>query len=68
MPIMSDFPPPTSSTPNAAFPPTREPAATGGDRLRSTFVEDGGVEEMFRGKLADYIGSGYDRGHMVSGV
>ena len=46
--------------------PTREPAKSGGDRLRSTFVEDGAVEEPFRAKLADYINSGYDRGHMVS--
>ncbi|KAF5324516.1 hypothetical protein D9611_004481 [Ephemerocybe angulata] len=40
-------------------------AANGGDRSKSTFVEDESLPEPFRAKLKDYFRSGYDRGHMV---
>ncbi|KAL4420173.1 hypothetical protein ABPG77_008309 [Micractinium sp. CCAP 211/92] len=36
-----------------------------GNRQRSEFVEDAGIEPRFRSKLDDYRGSGYDRGHMA---
>lgn len=35
-------------------------------RESSSFFEDPGLEPRFRAKLDDYMGSGYDRGHMVS--
>lgn len=35
------------------------------DRKHSVFVEDASVPAMFRAKLADYVRSGYDRGHQV---
>ncbi|KAI5821031.1 hypothetical protein BZA77DRAFT_257265 [Pyronema omphalodes] len=36
-----------------------------GDRKNSQFVEDEAIPEMFRAKMNDYRGSGYDRGHQV---
>jgi endonuclease G len=36
-----------------------------GDRRGSEFFEDPALEERFRARLADYRGSGYDRGHMA---
>ncbi|KAI0818803.1 hypothetical protein BC629DRAFT_1588131 [Irpex lacteus] len=44
-----------------------EPRAVeeGGDRSRSTFIEDEAIPPQFRSKLSDYLRSGYDRGHMV---
>ncbi|RXW20739.1 hypothetical protein EST38_g5094 [Candolleomyces aberdarensis] len=39
--------------------------AAGGDRSKSTFVEDESLPVPFRAKLQDYFRSGYDRGHMV---
>ena len=37
-----------------------------GTRKRSNFVEDAALDERFRAKLADYRGSGYDRGHLAA--
>ncbi|KAI8336701.1 hypothetical protein BC941DRAFT_427851 [Chlamydoabsidia padenii] len=37
----------------------------GVDRDHSYFQEDPDVPDLFRSKLADYSGSGYDRGHMA---
>jgi endonuclease G len=37
----------------------------GVDRSRSRFLEDLDIPEKFRAKLADYVKSGYDRGHMA---
>lgn len=37
----------------------------GGDRKNSAFIEDEAIPVAFRGKLADYFRSGYDRGHQV---
>jgi endonuclease G len=34
-------------------------------KRHSNFTEDLSIPEMFRSKLSDYKGSGYDRGHMV---
>eukprot|EP01117_Protostelium_nocturnum_P018390 TRINITY_DN767_c0_g1_i2.p1 TRINITY_DN767_c0_g1~~TRINITY_DN767_c0_g1_i2.p1 ORF type:complete len:389 (-),score=159.76 TRINITY_DN767_c0_g1_i2:123-1289(-) len=34
-------------------------------REHSTFKEDTSIPEMFRSKLSDYRGSGFDRGHLV---
>lgn len=36
-----------------------------GERQKSDFAEDKGIEPRFRSKLDDYRGSGYDRGHMA---
>jgi endonuclease G len=36
-----------------------------GDRRHSVFFEDATVPPRFRARLADYRGSGYDRGHQV---
>lgn len=36
-----------------------------GDRHRSHFKEDKQIPPEFRAKLADYIGSDFDRGHMA---
>jgi endonuclease G len=35
------------------------------DRLKSKFKEDPLVLKQFRSHLADYHGSGFDRGHLV---
>ncbi len=45
-----------------------EPRAVeeGGDRSRSTFIEDEAIPPQFRSKLSDYLRSGYDRGHMYA--
>ncbi|KAK5780922.1 ribonuclease PWA37_003581 [Arxiozyma heterogenica] len=40
-------------------------ALRNGDRKNSFFKEDERIPEMFRAKLKDYFGSGYDRGHQV---
>ena len=40
-------------------------AMNNADRKHSYFVEDSSVPAMFRAKLADYVRSGYDRGHQV---
>ena len=37
-----------------------------GNRRRSEFVEDAEMPERFRAKLADYRGTGYDRGHLAA--
>ena len=37
-----------------------------GTRKRSNFVEDATLDERFRAKLADFRGSGYDRGHLAA--
>jgi len=37
----------------------------GVDRSKSRFLEDLNIPEKFRAKLADYVKSGYDRGHMA---
>ncbi|ACO63622.1 predicted protein, partial [Micromonas commoda] len=37
-----------------------------GNRRRSEFVEDAETPERFRAKLADYRGTGYDRGHLAA--
>ena len=37
-----------------------------GTRERSNFVEDATLDERFRAKLADFRGSGYDRGHLAA--
>jgi|LauGreSuBDMM15SN_2_FD.fasta_scaffold336190_1 DNA/RNA endonuclease G (NUC1) len=34
-------------------------------KRHSNFTEDASIPEMFRSKLSDYKGSGYDRGHMI---
>ena len=34
-------------------------------KRHSNFTEDASIPEMFRSKLCDYKGSGYDRGHMI---
>jgi endonuclease G len=34
-------------------------------KRHSNFTEDATIPEIFRSKLSDYKGSGYDRGHMV---
>ncbi|KAG6910923.1 hypothetical protein DXG01_006606 [Tephrocybe rancida] len=39
--------------------------AEGGDRSKSTFIEDESLPVPFRARLKDYFRSGYDRGHMV---
>eukprot|EP00798_Chlamydomonas_sp_ICE-L_P018519 gene18519-25022_t len=44
---------------------TEENMVGDGDRSKSEFYEDKSIEERFRSKLADYRGSGYDRGHMA---
>ncbi|XP_071440145.1 endonuclease G, mitochondrial [Hetaerina americana] len=36
------------------------------DRSKSEFHEDKSVHEMFRSTNKDYLGSGYDRGHMAA--
>lgn len=35
------------------------------DRKKSVFMEDTTIPEMFRGRLANYFRSGYDRGHQA---
>ncbi|KAI8923995.1 hypothetical protein BC831DRAFT_551737 [Entophlyctis helioformis] len=35
------------------------------DRSHSRFVEENGVPPIYRARLADYVGSGLDRGHLV---
>ncbi|KAJ3040865.1 nuclease [Rhizophlyctis rosea] len=35
------------------------------DRHKSAFHEDLDIPRLFRAKLRDYLGSGYDRGHLV---
>ena len=35
------------------------------DRRHSTFAEDHSIPEPYRARLADYLRSGYDRGHQV---
>ncbi|KAJ3145512.1 nuclease, partial [Irineochytrium annulatum] len=50
------------SNPDEENDPTR-PKVPG--RQRSQFKEDGQIPAMFRGKVLDFAGSGYDRGHMV---
>ena len=65
VPAAGQDPPAVITTPTAVSP-VSQPAKSGGDRLRSTFKEDQGIVEQFRAKLADYVDSGYDRGHMVS--
>ncbi|GBB87213.1 hypothetical protein RclHR1_13650007 [Rhizophagus clarus] len=37
----------------------------GVDRNKSRFLEDQDIPEKFRARLADYVKSGYDRGHMA---
>ncbi|CAB4374415.1 unnamed protein product [Rhizophagus irregularis] len=37
----------------------------GVDRSKSRFLEDLDIPEKFRARLADYVKSGYDRGHMA---
>jgi hypothetical protein len=34
-------------------------------KRHSNFTEDSTIPEIFRSKLSDYKGSGYDRGHMI---
>ncbi len=34
-------------------------------KRHSNFTEDTSIPEIFRSKLSDYKGSGYDRGHMI---
>lgn len=34
-------------------------------KRHSNFTEDASIPEIFRSKLSDYKGSGYDRGHMI---
>ena len=34
-------------------------------KRHSNFTEEHSIPEMFRSKLSDYKGSGYDRGHMI---
>jgi len=46
---------------------TRDSLKGDGDRFNVPFVEDGTIEERFRARLSDYRGTGYDKGHMVSG-
>ena len=42
------------------------PASIKGSATRNnTFKEDEMVPAMFRARLTDYVGSGYDRGHLV---
>ena len=36
------------------------------DRLKSDFKEDTSIHPYFRSKLADYKGSGFDRGHLAA--
>jgi DNA/RNA endonuclease G (NUC1) len=38
------------------------------DRVKSDFYEDPSADPVLRNKLADFKGSGYDRGHMVRGM
>lgn len=40
-------------------------AKNGGDRSNSIFKEDTAIPALFRGHLADYFRSGYDRGHQA---
>lgn len=40
-------------------------ALRNGDRKNSFFKENERIPEIFRAKLKDYFGSGYDRGHQV---
>lgn len=35
------------------------------NRDKSSFQEDKSIPELFRALLKDYVGSGYDRGHMA---
>ena len=45
---------------------TRETVGGSGSRKRSDFAEDEAVSWKHRSRLADYRGSGYDRGHLVA--
>ncbi len=46
----------------------RDALGLAGNRKHMDFFEDKTIEEWLRSRLADYRGSGYDRGHMVSRV
>ncbi|KAJ3047202.1 nuclease [Rhizophlyctis rosea] len=67
----SSFSTPPSSSPNSLPSPTglvlesEETSLDTPDRHKASFREDLDIPRMFRAKLKDYSGSGFDRGHLV---